>query len=129
MGWPEIKSPNWLKPCFLDTGTPSMTIMKTMRTLRIPLILACLMLAACVNIRDGVVVKKCARSGMPDVYGEEFGFRYEPDVYWVEVQGKDAKGRERVKSILLFRHDWNALRVGDHWSKQHGFSPAEAGGK
>jgi hypothetical protein len=86
------------------------------------------MLAACSSIRDGVIVEKCARSGMPDVYAEEFGFRYEPDVYWVRVQGKDDKGRERIKEIILFRHDWAVLRVGDHWSRQSGFSPAEAAG-
>ena len=97
-----------------------------MRFVAILLILACLTLAACTSIRDGVVVSKCARGGMPDVYSEEFGFRFEPSVYWVRVQGKDDKGRDRVKNIILFRHDWAVLRVGDHWSRQHGFSPAEA---
>lgn len=58
-----------------------------------------------------------------------FDFRYEPSIYWVKVKGKDDKGRERCKNIILFRHDWAMLRVGDHWSRQHGFSPAEAGGK
>jgi hypothetical protein len=89
--------------------------------------LACFVLSGCVSIRDGVVVSKRARSGMPDVYAEQVSwFRYEPSVYWVQVKGKDDKGRERIKNIILFRHDWNQLRVGDHWSKQHGFSPAEA---
>ena len=94
--------------------------------LQILAIMAILGFTGCVHIRDGVVIAKCARSGLPDVYQEEFGFRYEPDIYWVKVQGKDDKGRTRVKSIILFRHDWAQLRVGDHWSRQHGFSPAEA---
>jgi len=100
-----------------------------MRPLPILLILACLALSACTSIRDGVVVAKRSRVGPPDVYAEEFGFRYEPCVYWVQVKGTDDKGRERIKNIILFRHDWAQLRVGDHWSKKHGFSPAEAGGK
>ena len=116
----------------LDSGNRAEDDMKTLRTPPILLIaacLACLMLSACSCIRDGVIVAKRARSGMMDVYAEEFGFRYEPDVYWVQVEGKDRKGRERIKNIILFRHDWAQLRVGDHWSRQTGFSPAEAGGK
>jgi hypothetical protein len=97
-----------------------------MRITSILLILASLALSACTCIRDGVVVGKRARSAMPEIYAEEFGFRYEPSVYWVRVEGKDDKGRERIKNIILFRHDWAQLRVGDHWSRQHGFSPAEA---
>jgi hypothetical protein len=100
--------------------------MKTMRPLPTLLIAACLALSACTSIREGIVVAKRARSGMQDVYAEEFGFRYEPSVYWVRVEGKDDKGRERVKNIILFRHDWAQLRVGDHWSKRDGFTPAEA---
>jgi hypothetical protein len=104
--------------------------MRIAPVLLIPLCLACLALTACTTIRDGVVVAKRSRAGLPgvyaDVYSEEFGFRYEPSVYWVKVEGKDDKGRERTKSIILFRHDWAQLRVGDHWSRQHGFSPAEA---
>ncbi len=103
-----------------------------MRTLPIPLILICLMLAGCCSIRDGVVIAKRARSDAMGFYGdvstEDFGFRYEPNVYWVQVEGRDKKGRERIKNIILFRHDWAQLRVGDHWSKQGGFSPAEAAG-
>jgi hypothetical protein len=73
-------------------------------------------------------VQKRCRSEMPEVYDlYEFDFRYEPSVYWVRVEGKDDKGRERIKNIILFRHDWEQLRVGDHWSRQQGFSPAEAG--
>ena len=89
-------------------------------------ILACVGLTACSTVREGVIVAKRARAAMPeavDVYS--LSFRYEPSVYWVEVEGKDAKGRERVKNIILFRHDWDALRVGDHWSKSGGFSPGE----
>ena len=94
-----------------------------MRFLPLLLIAACLALSACTCIREGVIVKKCARSGMMDVYTEEFGFRFDPDVYWVQVEGKDCKGRDRIKNIILFRNDWLQLRVGDDWSKAHGFSP------
>ena len=100
--------------------------MRIVRALLIPVCLASLALSACTSIRDGVIVQKRARSGLPMVYEEEFGFRYEPCIYWVRVEGKDDKGRDRIKNIILFRHDWAQLRVGDHWSKQHGFSPAEA---
>jgi len=89
--------------------------------------LACLVLSACTTLRDGVIVEKRSRSAMQDVYAEEFGFRYEPSVYWVRVEGKDDKGCERIKNIILFRHDWAQLRVGDHWTRGRGFSPAEAG--
>jgi len=88
--------------------------------------LACLVLSACTTLRDGVIVEKRSRAGMADVYAEEFGFRYEPSVYWVRVEGKDDKGRDRIKNIILFRHDWAQLRVGDHWTRGRGFSPAEA---
>ena len=111
---------------FLTAAFVPKTIMNPMRTFPVLLITACLALSACTSIRDGVIVEKRARSGMPDVYAEEFGFRYEPDVYWVAVEGKDDKGRERIKNIILFRHDWAQLRVGDHWSRRNGFSPAEA---
>ena len=98
-----------------------------MRILPISLLLLCLALAACSSIRDGVIVKKRCRGGMANPYATYLSFRYEePTVYWVAVQGRDDKGRERIKNIILFRHDWNQLRVGDHWSRQHGFSPAEA---
>lgn len=102
---------------------------KNVKSPRILLILVCLgslALGGCCSIREGVIVQKNLRMGVPDVYGEEFDFHYEPTIYWVDVQGKDDRGRERTKHIILFRHDWNALRVGDHWSRTAGFSPAEA---
>jgi len=102
------------------------TIGNCMRSVFFPLVLACLGLSACTTLRDGVVVEKRSRMEMQDVYGAEFGFRYEPTIYWVRVEGKDDKGRERIKNIILFRHDWAQLRVGDHWSRRGGFSPAEA---
>jgi len=101
--------------------------MRIASILLIPGCLACLALSACTTLRDGVIVDKRSRMEMVDVYGEEFGFRYDPSIYWVRVEGKDDKGRERIKNIILFRHDWDALRVGDHWSRQNGFSPTEAG--
>jgi hypothetical protein len=93
-------------------------------------LVACLALTACSGLRDGVIVEKRARGEMLEPYDlYSLSFRYEPSVYWVRIEGKDDKGRERSKDIILFRHDWDALRVGDHWSKTGGFSPAEAGGK
>jgi hypothetical protein len=75
---------------------------------------------------EGVVVKKRFRIEMPEVYDlYEFSFRCEPSVYWVEVEGKDKKGRDRIRDVILFRHDWEALRVGDHWSRQGGFTPGD----
>lgn len=100
----------------------------TMRPTRFLIILACLALSACSNLREGVIVAKRARTGMPEVYDlDSLSFRCEPSIYWVRVEGKDDKGRERIKNIILFRNDWAQLRVGDHWSRAHGFSPAEAG--
>jgi hypothetical protein len=113
----------------LDRGKRGGDDIDVMRKLPLLLILACVTLSACCGLRDGVIVKKSSRIGPPDVYAEEFGFRYEPSVYWVQVKGRDEKGRECRKEIILFRHDWAQLRVGDHWSRQGGFSPAEAGGK
>lgn len=64
---------------------------------------------------------------MSCAYATYLSFRYEePTIYWVKVEGRDKKGRMRRENILLFRHDWEALRVGDHWSRQGGFSPEEA---
>jgi hypothetical protein len=72
-------------------------------------------------------VEKRSRTGMPEPYDlYSLSFRCEPDVYWVRVEGKDDAGRQCVKNIILFRHDWAQLRVGDHWSSRQGFSPAEA---
>ena len=99
-----------------------------MRLTRTLTILACIALTACSTLREGVIVEKRFRSGMPEVYDlYSLSFRCEPSVYWVKVEGQDAKGRERCKNIILFRNDWAQLRVGDHWSKHQGFSPAEAG--
>lgn len=99
-----------------------------MRITRGLMILGCLALAGCCSIREGVIIEKRARAEMPeavDLYS--LSFRYEPSVYWVRIEGKDDRGRERIKNIILFRHDWDALQVGDHWSKGRGFSPKEAG--
>ena len=83
--------------------------------------------ASCSSIREGVVVEKKGRLGMDTAYATHLSFRYsEPDVYWVRIEGHDDQGRTRQKTVILFRHDWGQLRVGDHWSRDHGFSPAEA---
>jgi len=113
--------------CSLDSDNHAGHDIMKMRTPPILNILACLALSACSSVKEGVIVAKCARSEMPEVYDlYSLSFRCEPSVYWVDVQGKDDKGRDRVKEIILFRHDWAQLRVGDHWSKQQGFAPAEA---
>jgi len=97
-----------------------------MRIVSILTILTCLLLSACSTVMEGVVVKKRFRIETPEVYGlYEFSFRCEPSVYWVEVEGKDKKGREKIRDVILFRHDWEALRVGDHWSRQGGFAPGD----
>jgi hypothetical protein len=89
-------------------------------------VLACLALSACTTIREGVVVEKKARAEMPEAYDlYSLSFRYEPGIYWVRVEGKDDRGRERIKNIILFRRDWLQLRLGDHWSRQGGFSPGD----
>ena len=110
----------------MTAAGPPENIKPFMRIPRFLLIPVCLALGACTTLREGVIVEKRARKEMPDVYAEEFGFRYEPSVYWVRVEGKDDQGRERIKNIILFRHDWAQLRVGDHWTRGRGFSPAEA---
>jgi hypothetical protein len=91
-------------------------------------VLVCMSLSACCSLREGVIVEKRARGEMPEVYDlYSLSFRYEPSVYWVRIEGRDDKGRERIKNVILFRQDWDQLRVGDHWSRKGGFSPAEAG--
>lgn len=102
-----------------------------MRPRHFLLLASALLLTACATrIRQGVVVEKRARTGIPNVYATHLSFRYsEPDVYWVRVEGQDSRGRTRRKSVILFRRDWEQLRVGDHWSSERGFSPAEAADK
>jgi len=90
------------------------------------LLASILFLTSCTCIREGVVKEKRSRVGLIDPYSTWLTFRYEPDIYWVTVEGRDDKGRVHHKNILLFRHDWEQLRVGDHWSCQSGFSPAES---
>lgn len=94
------------------------------------LLLLLLLLAACSTVRQGVIVEKRSRAGMLNVYATHLSFRYaEPDVYWVRIEGPDCRGRIRQRSVVLFRHDWRQLRVGDHWSADRGFSPREASDK
>ena len=97
----------------------------SVRFLFLPL-LACLFVS-CSFVRDGVIVAKKSRRGLANVYQTGLSFRYEePDVYWVRVEGRDQKGRRAHKDIILFRHDWEQLRVGDKWDRQRGFAPGEA---
>jgi hypothetical protein len=96
----------------------------------LPVILSLVALTACVSVREGRVVQKRSRSGVGNPYATWLSFRNtEPDVFWVDVEGRDEQGVTRKKSILLFRHDWEQLRVGDHWSCEGGFVPAEGYGK
>ncbi|GEM_PF-5783239 len=95
---------------------------------RLPALALAIILTSCTCVREGVVVEKESRRGMANVYATWLSFRYdEPDVYWVRVAGRDKHGRVAHKNVILFRHDWEQLRVGDHWDCSRGFSPAEAG--
>jgi len=86
--------------------------------------------SSCVCVREGAVVEKRSRAGMGNVYATWLSFRNaEPDVYWVEIEGRDDRGVTRRKSVMLFRHDWEQLRVGDHWSCERGFAPGESAEK
>lgn len=77
-----------------------------------------------------MVVAKKARTGLANIYASTLTFRYrEPSVYWVRLEGVDRHGRAAHKNVILFRHDWEQLRVGDHWSRAHGFMPGESEGK
>src|SRR5215210_1651793 len=86
-----------------------------------------LVLSSCACIRDGVIVEKKSRGGLPNVYAVWTPqFRYEPDLYWVTVEGRTRNGGVARRSIILFRNDWVQLREGDRWDCDRGFAPAEA---
>jgi hypothetical protein len=78
--------------------------------------------AACCSIKQGVVVGKRARKGMdvPLLTNSLYRVSF-PDLYWVDVQGENKKGKTVTKHVLVFRSDWSKIRVGDHWSKAGGF--------
>ena len=78
---------------------------------------------ACHRIREGVVTGKRVRMGLqfdPMQTGPFFRMS-QPDVYWVDVQGQNAKGHLVKKHIAVFRADYKRISVGDHWSAASGF--------
>lgn len=80
--------------------------------------------SGCSGLHEGTVVAKKSRRGLPNAYATWDSFRYyEPDVYWVHVEGRDDQGRRACKNVILFRHDWAQLRVGDRRDCQRGFAP------
>ena len=87
-------------------------------------------LTSCVSLREGNVVAKKSRKGMFNVYATWDSFiSREPDVYWVRLEGVDENGKAAHKDVILWRQDWEQLRVGDHWDREHGFVPGTPEGK
>src|SRR5579884_3584507 len=84
-----------------------------------------LTLGACASprLREGIVVSKHARKGICcDPMNTVAYFHLpQPDVYWVDVRGENAKGKMVKKHIIVFRADWRRIQVGDHWSASGGF--------
>ncbi len=73
-------------------------------------------MASCSSVKEGVVVSKSVRMGMASACADGFlRSGREPDVYWVEVEGRNQHGRVIRQSVLLFRNDWSLIKVGDHW--------------
>lgn len=92
------------------------------------LVVASVLLASCNCVKEGVIVSKRVRKGMPNIYADGF-FRcyYEPDVYWVEVEGRNQHGKVVRKSVILFRNDWSLINVGDHWHRGQPVAQAKTG--
>ena len=89
-------------------------VMKYLRWIALVAVVTALVSCSCV--REGVVVAKHARKGMPRVYGSGSLYSFnERDVHWIEVEGRNQNGRMVRKSIILFRNDWSLISVGDHW--------------
>lgn len=88
-----------------------------MKPLRwIAFVAAAFVLASCNCVKEGVVVSKRARKGVTSAYADGLlRSTYEPDIYWVEVEGRNQHGKLVRKSVLLFRNDWSLIKVGDHW--------------
>ena len=81
------------------------------------LLAACITLAACSSVKQGVVISRHARRGMHDPVAVRGQFRYAmPEVCWIEVEGLDKHGRKARRNVILFRNDWEKIRVGDFWS-------------
>ena len=54
------------------------------------------------------------RAPLPRVYASTYLHYYdEPDVYWVEIEGRNQRGKVVRKSEILFRNDWSLIKVGD----------------
>ena len=97
-----------------------------MKLVRLPLLfLLSLMLSACAchRIHEGVVVSKRAHKGaaINPMRPALFFHLPQPDLNWVDVQGKTAKGTVVTKHIAVFRADAARISVGDHWTQAGGF--------
>lgn len=90
--------------------------------------------SACCNVNEGRVIAKGAHLGAPAVHtsaginspleaGRDPLFRAPlPDVHWITVEGTDRQGHTVQCDVILFRHDWQKVSVGDCWSKDGGAS-------
>ena len=83
------------------------------------LLLAPLLLAvSCSSIKQGIVIKKRARFAMDSPYYPSSLFRFSiPDIYWVEIEGRNKKGKLATREVIVFRTDWDKIKVGDHWPR------------
>jgi hypothetical protein len=97
--------------------------MKPLRVLTIVTLALALSACASRRIREGTVISKHACKGLAfDTMVTTAYFRLpKPDVFWVDVQGKNAKGKLVKKHVVVFRADWKRIDVGDHWSAAGGF--------
>src|SRR5438094_230409 len=95
-------------------------------------LLLAFVLPGCCNLKQGRVVAKGAHLGAPAVNtSAQLGSALAPapdllyraplpDVYWVKVEGVNAKGRTVRCDVILFKKDWQRLSVGDCWSAAGG---------
>lgn len=116
--------------CRLTVERPIRNTMRAMSRRAVALLFSistAFLLSSCANVQHGVIVEKRSRAGMSNVYATWSPLeRPEPDVFWVTVEGRTKSGRVARKDIILFRHDWEQLRIRDVWDRESGFAPAEA---
>lgn len=125
------------KLCPWSSGAPRLDTMGRARqifALMFPRFIATAALAfvlvSCARVEHGKITSKKIRRGLPSAYETTNLFRYsEPTVFWVRVEGPDKSGRVVHQDIILWKKDWEQLRVGDKWDAQAGFAPGEFEGK
>ncbi len=82
------------------------------------LLVPVLLVASCCSIKQGIVIRKRARFAMDSPYYPSSLFRFSiPDIYWVEIEGRNNKGKLARREVILFRADWDKVNVGDHWPR------------